>query len=59
MSEYAECFICLTKMCLRCLPYEYENSHRGLIPVCSGCQERHKNKSKMDSEQKDENKNNQ
>ena len=29
----------------------YEINHKGLIPVCSGCQELHKNKSKNDSEQ--------
>ena len=44
INKYEECFICIVKICPKCLPPDHGNKHKGLIPVCNECREIHKNK---------------
>ena len=55
MNSYAECFICLNKICPKCLPHDHENNHKGLIPACNGCQGKHRNKAKNANTNRDDN----
>ena len=55
MNSYAECFICLNKICPKCLLHDHKNNHKGLIPACNGCQEKYRNKAKNANTNRDDN----
>ena len=46
MTKYEECFICITSLCPKCLPFGHGNKYRGLIPACNKCQNKYKHKTK-------------
>ena len=47
------CFICAKAMCPKCLPAEKRDKYpKGLIPVCSHCQEKVKHKEVKENDDK-------